>query len=55
MTENWCKYNVCSTVTDIYTMHILEGFVITFYRSDEMANYKIFFFLDKLYVIKVYS
>jgi len=36
-------------------MHILEGFVITFYRSDEMANYKIFFFLDKLYVIKVYS
>jgi hypothetical protein len=52
MTENWCKY-VCSTVTDIYTVHILEGFGITFYRSDEMANYK--FFLDKLYVIKVYS
>jgi hypothetical protein len=42
MTENWCQYNVCSTVTDIYTMHILEGFGITFYRSDEMTNYKTF-------------
>ena len=42
MTENWCKYNVCSIVTDVYTVHIVEGFGITFYGSDEMANYKMF-------------
>ena len=42
MTENCCKYNVCSTVTDIYTVHILEGFGINFYRYDEMATYKMF-------------
>jgi len=38
MTENCRKYNVCSTVTDIYTVHILEGFC----RYDEMATYKMF-------------
>jgi hypothetical protein len=42
MTENLCKYTVCSAATDIYTAHILEGFGINFYRSDEMANYKMF-------------
>ena len=35
-------YNVCSTVTDIYTAHILGGFDSNIYRSDKIANYKMF-------------